>query len=219
MKSVPILGWTWSIVPAVLLIGAEIAYAGQPGNSGNSIPTPNPCSLLSAAEVGAAAGEAIKDGVILFRNGSTASCSFARTRGGRIAILIRRPPSREWTGEQVERMRRGVSLGSYREVDGVGERAFILDLKDAAAVLCVFESPYYLQVSVLGAGDGSRKTEVVERLARIALRRLAPVTTKNGAISIRGSLPIRASTPGMIAASSSRATAPGTARRNAASPR
>jgi hypothetical protein len=51
------------------------------------------------------------------------------------------PPSGEWAVRQVDRMRRGVSFGNYREVQGIGERAFLLDRKGAPAVLCVFESP------------------------------------------------------------------------------
>lgn len=185
MKSVHSLEWAWAVVPAALVMGAAIAHAEQPGDSGNSFPTPNPCSLLSSAEIGVAAGEAVNEGVILFRNGSTASCSFARTSGGRIAVFIRRSPSGEWAAKQVERMRRGVSFGSYREVQGIGERAFLLDRKGAAAVLCVFESPYYLQIAVLGAGDWPREPKVVENLARTALRRLASVTAKDGVIAVR----------------------------------
>ena len=123
---------------------------------------------------------AVNEGAILFRNGSTPGCSFARTGGGRIIVFIRRLPSGEWAAEQVDRMRRGVSLGSYREVGAVGERGFLLDRKAAGFVMCVFRNPYYLQISALGVGDGMQEPAVLEKLARTALRRLASVTAKGG---------------------------------------
>src|SRR5215472_18316327 len=57
MKLVRTIKWSWTVVPAAILVSA--VAAGQPGDSGGSFPTPNPCALLSSAEIGAAAGVAV----------------------------------------------------------------------------------------------------------------------------------------------------------------
>jgi len=64
-------------------------------------------------------------------------------------------------------------FGSYQEIGAAGERAFLLDRKAAGAVLRVFRNPYDLQISIVGAGYGAQKAAVLEKLAGIALRRLA----------------------------------------------
>ena len=64
-------------------------------------------------------------------------------------------------------------FGSYREIGAVGEPAFLLDMKAAGAVQCAFRNPYYLQISIVGAGYGAQKSAVLEELAGIAVRRLA----------------------------------------------
>ena len=156
------------VVFAALIAGVALGHAGEPLE-------PNPCSLLSSAEIGAATGVAVTEGTIAIHNGSTTSCSFARRGGGRIAVFIRRPGA-AWAADQVDRMRRGVGLGSYREVGAVGERAFLLDRNAAGAVLCVFQHPYYLQLSIVGAGDPPQRPAILEKLARTALRRLTSRT-------------------------------------------
>ena len=149
------------VLPAVL---AAVSYAGQPTDSAGSLP--DPCSLLSSAEVEGAAGLPVTEGRIGVRGRSTTSCSFAGKADGRIAVFIRRAGA-EWSAEQAQRMHRGVG---YREVGTVGERAFFLDRNGSGAVLCVFQQPYYLQVSLVGA---RLRAGGLERLAEVALRRLA----------------------------------------------
>lgn len=80
--------------------------------------------------------------------------------------------------EQVARMTHGIRLGTYQEVPGIGERSFLYDLRQAGAVLCVFESGYYLQLSVVSPGLEFRTPIVLETLARRALARL-PLTVSH----------------------------------------
>jgi hypothetical protein len=154
----------------LLLVIAATAHASQPGDS--------PCSLISSTEIGAVTGVAVREGAMLFHGAPTSSCWFAGLEGGRIALFVRRLESGTWTAGQVDRMRRGVNFGSYREIEGVGERAFLLDRKGAATVLCVFDDRYYIQVAFIGIGYGTQRPEALEAVARTALRRLPSATAR-----------------------------------------
>lgn len=80
------------------------------------------------------------------------------------------------------RMHRGSILGSYQEVETLGERAFLFGKESGRPVLCAFRSPYYLQISTPGLKDGNQGRAALETLARAALRRLTPgVTLRAGA--------------------------------------
>jgi hypothetical protein len=71
-------------------------------------------------------------------------------------------------------MNTGVQHGSFHPVAGLGEKAFLLDMRDAGAALCVFRADYYLQVSVINAGTAATVFPGSERLARAALTHLDP---------------------------------------------
>jgi hypothetical protein len=68
-------------------------------------------------------------------------------------------------------MKMGALYGSFRPVEGLGERAFVLDMHGAGAALCVFRTDYYLQVSVFKAGDAAAVLPRVEKLVKAALAR------------------------------------------------
>jgi hypothetical protein len=163
------------IFPALFAVAAGAGAAQAPG----------PCSLLSRVEVEQAIGAAIADGTVRVNTPAVASCSFDYSGGGSVAISIRHMSSRYWSDEQIDRMRRGVGLGSYRETAGLGRRSFLLDLNTAGAVLCVFQDSYYLRISVLRVGDPSRRHAILEKLAQTALNRISPLAASNRAVSPR----------------------------------
>jgi len=103
--------------------------------------------------------------------GTVTSCSFPIKDGGSITVLFRRNADRAWIAEQEQRMKMGAQYGSFRPVDGLGERAFVLDMHAAGAALCVFRADYYLQVSVFKAGDAATVLPRVEKLVKAALAR------------------------------------------------
>ncbi len=101
-----------------------------------------------------------------------ATCSFDGESGARIIVTARRIPEWDpWASEQIARMERGVDLGTYREVGGVAGRAFLY-LIGRNAVLCTFDRNYYVQVSILRAGDERTAAAVLMTLTRIAWGRL-----------------------------------------------
>jgi hypothetical protein len=175
---------------AILLTSFTCAVAGQasPSNRGA---VPGACALLSQREVEEAAGMPVREGVPLLRSGVPSSRAFIAERLVRLTVLLRPVPTAEWASEQVVRMTRGVHLGTYREVPGIGDRSFLYEMRQSGAVLCVFESGYYLQFSLASPGLESRAPAVLERLARSALALLAPATSRwsrSGAIPYKHGL-------------------------------
>ncbi len=148
-------------------VGAALLAAAISSGQG-----PTACALLSRPDVVAAVGTPIGEGVPRIADRDVTSCSFAVERGGQVAILVRRAPAGDWAAEQVARMRRGVHLGTYREVPGIGDRSFLYNVRRAGAVLCVFGSDYYLQISLFHMGEDPPMPAVLERLTTSALTRL-----------------------------------------------
>jgi hypothetical protein len=130
------------------------------------------CTLLTTREVGDAAGVPVREGVSRLSNGNLRSCWFGGERPGVVAILVRRLPTADWASEEVGRMSRGVQVGTYRRVAGIGDHAFLYSLHNAGGVLCVFGNDYYLQISLYRRGEDSRIPDALETLAKSALARL-----------------------------------------------
>ena len=80
-------------------------------------------------------------------------------------------------------MKMGVRYGSFRPVAGLGGQAFVLDMRDAGAALCVLRADYYLQVSVFNAGAAATVFPGVEKLAKAALARLEPLPVPKTALT------------------------------------
>jgi hypothetical protein len=134
------------------------------------------CDLLSRRTVEEASGVRVAEGVPLLNSGSVTSCSFEEEHGGRVMILARSAPASDWVNEQVARMIRGVTLGTYREVSGIGERAFVYTIRGSGAVLCIFGTEYYLQISLLRMGEEPQIMAVLAKLAASALARQSDTT-------------------------------------------
>jgi uncharacterized membrane protein len=148
----------------------------------------NACALLSGLDVEKAVGVPVKDGLPRLRIGSLTSCRFATERGGEVGILVRSLPGADWLSAQEGRMNRGVRIGSYREVTGIGDRSFLYDMRSAGAVLCIFGAEYYLQISLLRTAENSRTPAVLRKLATTALQRLRvgiPAARASGVASAR----------------------------------
>ncbi len=143
-----------------------------------AIPAPTPaehpdvCSLLSAAEVEKATGAPMAEGVTRLRMSDATACSFSGPMGLRVVILVRWTPAGDWVSQEIARMDRSVGLGTYHRISGVGERAFLYSLSGSARSLCIFDSGFYLQVSLYRAGEDPEMATNLGRLAASALSRL-----------------------------------------------
>jgi hypothetical protein len=116
------------------------------------------CSYVSTREAG------IRVNASRMRTGEVTGCSFADARGGNVVMVIRQlAASDAWTSAQTARMARG----TYREVAGLGDRAFLY-ATHSVAVLCVFDGRYYVQVSLYRPPDGS-EVATLQAIARRAL--------------------------------------------------
>lgn len=135
------------------------------------------CGLLSRADVAEAVAP-VGEGLPRTLGRDVTSCLFAAERGGQVTLLVHRIPPGAWMFEQIERMKRGVQLGTYREVHGIGDRSFLYLPQSEAGVLCVFHGGYYLQVSMLRMARAVRRPAALESLAIRALARLSGGTAE-----------------------------------------
>ena len=152
----------------MLLIAAATARFA----AGSQAQAWNACALLSNLEIKAILDVPVGAGVVRLDGGSVTGCRFAGKNGAAVTVLVRRCTRRGWAEEQAARMKRGAGEGNYREVPGVGERAFLLDLHQAGAALCVFDGGRYVQISAVRMGDSSRVSPGIEKLARKVLERM-----------------------------------------------
>jgi hypothetical protein len=135
------------------------------GNSGPAhAQAPEACVLVSRLAIGHAHQIHVAGGVAGVNGGAVTSCSFAGDRGARYLLVLHWMPTADWVAGQIARMNRGVRMGSYREIPGLGERSFLYLTHGKGAVLCVFEAGYYLQISVSGARQDPGDLALLNRL-------------------------------------------------------
>jgi hypothetical protein len=158
------------VTAALLLEAASFAPGGKAAAALGD--ASSACALLSSRTVEEATGIPVAEGVPGVNLENITSCSFAGKRGGRVMILVRRGPDGDWMAGEVARMSRGV----YREVPGIGKRSFLYIVRGSGAVLCIFETGYYLQVSLLPKGDEPQLAALLTKLAKRVRAALSPST-------------------------------------------
>jgi hypothetical protein len=131
------------------------------------------CRLLSKADVEQALHLATNNGDTRVNTDALTSCTYRAPSGGTVSILVRRHASRAWIGEQLKRMNSG---SGFRPIDGVGDAAFVLDLRQSGVALCVFQGDYYIEICVVRLGAADSVLPATQKLARKALSRLAGST-------------------------------------------
>lgn len=167
----------------VLIVGGAYGMTAIPGVSAQPSTAPGACGLLSREAVEQVLGTSVGSARAGANNGDVTSCSFPIKGGGSISILLRQNASRVWIIEQEERMNLGVRYGNFRPVAGLGEKVFVLDMRDAGAAVCVLRAASYLQVSVFRAGTASTVFPKVAKLAEAALARMEPLPAAKTALT------------------------------------
>ena len=168
-----------------MIVSAAYGLVAIPTGSAQPPAAPNACSLLAREAVEQAFGASVGEARVGVNNGTVTSCSFPIKGGGSISILFRRNADRAWIAAQEKRMTMGVRYGRIHPVAGLGEQAFVLDLRHAGAALCVFRTDYYLQVSAFHAGAVATVLPGMEKLAKAALARLEPLPVAKTALTQR----------------------------------
>jgi hypothetical protein len=132
------------------------------------VPT-SACSLISKPEVSEISSVPVSDGRALVGSKDVSVCWFALPGGGRIAILARIHPTREWAAAESARMRTGAG---YRPVRIGADQAFLYRARNGGATACIFAAGLYLQVSVFGLRNAADNSGTVERLSSRILGRI-----------------------------------------------
>jgi len=159
----------------VVIVSVGCCLAAIPTGAAQQSAMPAACGLLEREAVEQVFGASVGDARMAGSSAAVTNCLFPiKGSGGSISILLRTNPGRAWIAEQEQRMKMGVRYGTYRAAAGPEGKAFVLDMRDAGAALCVIRADYYLQVSVFRAGAAATVLPSVERLAAAALSRLGP---------------------------------------------
>jgi hypothetical protein len=150
------------VIVAISLLSATSLAARNPALT-------TACNLLSASDVQEVVQLQSDQGSTRINAGILTSCTFRIVGGGSVSVLLRHDDSGTWVVSQRRRM---TGAPDIRPIDGMGGSAFVLDLHDSGAALCVYRGNYYLQVSVVRLGSSDRVLPTVQELARRALANL-----------------------------------------------
>jgi hypothetical protein len=138
-----------TIIASAICLGVIARPAGAWQNN-----APSACMLLSQAEIQQAVGAVINSGENRLTIEGASACRFTIKGGGLITVVVRSPSRPDWISEQIARM--ASHPQRFHEVNGIGDRSFLLDMTEKAAALCVFHADHYTQVSAFGVAQPSK---------------------------------------------------------------
>jgi hypothetical protein len=103
---------------------------------------------------------------------SVSTCSYSRQHG-LVSVTLQRLQKKLNLAVEIAALKASIPDSTIREANGLGERAFFLDMPGAGTQLYVIHGDSdFLMVSVLGFGEPSSVSPAAESLARKALGRL-----------------------------------------------
>jgi hypothetical protein len=129
------------------------------------------CSAISRGEIERSLGRALESGresrVI-----DQSTCDYS-SGTGQITITLHRLRKRLDFPAEVESLKTAIPRSTVRPVNGIGTRAFFLDIADAGTQLHIIRDDRdYVLISILGFGDAAHVSAAAERIARTILDRL-----------------------------------------------
>ncbi len=127
------------------------------------------CDAIANSDVAQALGDSVSDRRAVIIGPDATLCSFVTGSGSRVMIVLRRSVEPDWTNSQSQRM---TMAGSFRPAPGLGEQAFVYELRKGAVVVCVFFESFYFQVSVVQADSSSGALAPAEQLGRRILEQV-----------------------------------------------
>ncbi len=136
------------------------------------LPCPRPitaCRAITRAEVIDALGRTVNEGAETTA-GAESSCDYA-TAHGLVSLVIERVGGMPDIRNEMDSMKKLVPEASFRMAEGIGPRAFFVDIPGAGTQLHILGEHECLLVSVLGFGEPAEVAAVAEKLARKALSR------------------------------------------------
>jgi hypothetical protein len=156
----------------LLLLSSHSANTGHTAAQREpSLPaTVTACRAITRAEVIEALGRTVNDGSETTA-GAESSCDYA-TAHGLVSLVIERVDGMPNLRTEMDSMKKLVPEASFRTAEGIGARAFFVDIPGAGTQLHILGEHECLLVSVLGFGEPAEVASVAEKIARKALARL-----------------------------------------------
>lgn len=129
------------------------------------------CVAVTRADIQEALGQSVAKGEEQ-TDDLESTCDYAGAYG-QVTITIRRLAEKLNIPAEKENLVKTIPESKVRDVEGIGTRAFFLDITGAGTQLHVIRGDHeYLLVSVLGFGDAEQVSAAAKRIARKALDRL-----------------------------------------------
>ena len=158
-------------VLAFLLAATTHSPAWTPTQADSPLKSLTACAVVTRAEVEDALGRPVLAGVE-HKDAAQSTCDY--TAGdGEITIALVHSSSKLDAEAEVAELRKLLPAGVVHDAQGIGARAFFVDIPYAGAQLHVLRGDHdYLMVSVLGLGGPAQVSDTATRIARKALGRL-----------------------------------------------
>jgi hypothetical protein len=129
------------------------------------------CAAVSKADVEQALGRSVSDGKEQ-TDATESTCDYTGVYG-QVTVTIQRLPARPDIAAEIDSLKRSIPGSAVRDAEGLGSRAFFLDIAGAGTQLHVIRGEKdYLLISVLGFGEAAQVSAAAERIARKALDRM-----------------------------------------------
>jgi len=158
-----------SYLPLLLAVTSH-SPAPAPAVASAQIKAMTACLAVTRLEVEAAIGQPIGNGKE-HKDRATSSCQYDGA-DGQVTVSIYRSLVRLNLSAEIKQLQKSIPEAKIRDVQGLGTRAFFMDMGGIGTQLHVIRGDYdYVLVSVLGFGGASEVSGAAEALARRALDR------------------------------------------------
>lgn len=157
------------VLMPLLILGGTINAAEQAKPRPAAKPL-SACALVTKAEIEEVIGRAISDGMPR-KDRTMDICAFTTPKGDQVNIFVTRSPAKRDLSKALDQAREAMPGATVREVQGLGDKALLVDHPTRGTLLSVYRAGDTLVVSVLEAGDGAKADAAAEKIARKAFKR------------------------------------------------
>jgi hypothetical protein len=141
-----------------------------PGTPPAQVKAMTACVAVTRADVERAIGQSLSNGKE-HKDRATSSCQYD-SADGQVTVAIYHSLVKLNLSAEIKQLQKSIPDATIRDVQGIGTRAFFMDMGGIGTQLHVIRGDYdYVLVSVLGFGGASQVSGAAEIIARRALDR------------------------------------------------
>jgi len=149
-------------------LGSTVSAAPQAPQK-ITIPPFAPCTIVTKAQIEHAIGAPLHDPVPRMEH-ATDICSYENAQGNKVNIEVSRAKKRDLSNV-LEQTKKALPGAQIRELNGLGDKAFLVQVPKGPIMVSVYRGGDALVVSVYGMPGGPKSEAAVEQIARQAYKR------------------------------------------------